>query len=1167
MKTDTDKPLPKRPPGMFAKSMMKLQKSLNGDQAVTGSSTGSSGSGDGEFQAIRYDAVNSSKEPVHVMYLPDRPKSDKSPGSPISVHTPPGQSSPRQSMSLQLSPRKVSIGLQSSNPYSKKVFGRNHSEPQAPPSSGQRNSGEYGYPRSSSNPEPGQLHRDSATFVNNIYSITAGSSSSFASSLDPKSKVALLGVPTQPQVSDLSSVGLNLAGYGLSTDDLMPPPMFKPSLVNSSIQKSNSNSNSNSNSISTTSLHQQQQQPPERSIKRAQTSPMLVGSSTSSTLHSFNLASLNNQMPPPDIVDTLFEKLLSYRVFTDAAVKSLKEQSTKRKWELLLSENESNSSFDLKTLSKQIQATPTPTPTPTPPPQIITKIERSSSTSSESSLSKRARQHSTIKALSRIGISTSNSLSPSNDRKKSLESDTAATQLDPYASVTNTSTFALVMAPTFASLAKQKTKLSVGSPEWFVSRLMSNKLSVKEYKKLEKKLTKNTISAKTGNTWIQSFNEAQGETALGVILSRINKKSIKSNDEFEKEYSIVKCLKCILNNENEGAEAMAQTDGNSAVSTGAFTSPIVTSTASVVTVATNTISSTSSNAPSYVSKNKSHVIKAIIFSLISPRLATKILVTEILIFLSYYRGHEFLNVILDGMVNLQDLLGDFVRFQPWLSSVEQSLNKSFVVGVEGNDTNLKNYSLTTLLLINSIIEGTSSIKTRCSLRRELNDSRIIQVFEKIKVIGDDRIHEEIYKYEVFAEEDLAEYFQMGSVVSSSIGGPVSLGVDRAIGGPEEDIDLDDLYEEIRKLYSDNDDLAEHLGTIFQNLIMLRESGRNVEEVNKVLKVMNSVIHQIILESSMIGSDPGAVLNSSIQRLMDKLNTDDTARRAILESNNLSRTVSKLEREKQTLEEEISFGSNGLITNLKREAEINGTKMVSQQKQISLLQYQVKRLEEDKLKLLQQLVDAPKTGKVAASQIETTISPKLIAAELETVLSGGRPKSGTVSDFVYGVLRDDEDDEYRASDESAGVKFVGPPTPVKEFFGNKPPKKGILKATVAQKENSVLSSQGTDESTTGTNNLDLEKYVEDGIFSKYQPTSSGIAATQGRREDVSPSAEQSNTAIGTVITPAQKSEAIIELRDSLPESPQSSVQSMSKVTSTTTPKIMYLRVSLHLSRDN
>ena len=64
-----------------------------------------------------------------------------------------------------------------------------------------------------------------------------------------------------------------------------------------------------------------------------------------------------------------------------------------------------------------------------------------------------------------------------------------------------------------------------------------------------KEISRKQRGQNSGVTWTQGFINAQGETALSVVLTKINKKSIKSNEEFDKEYLIVKCLKHI-NSEN-----------------------------------------------------------------------------------------------------------------------------------------------------------------------------------------------------------------------------------------------------------------------------------------------------------------------------------------------------------------------------------------------------------------------------------------------------------------------------------------------------------------------------------------------------------------------------------------------------------------------------------------
>lgn len=67
-----------------------------------------------------------------------------------------------------------------------------------------------------------------------------------------------------------------------------------------------------------------------------------------------NSCQFQNQIPPDEIVDQLFEKLLSIRVFPNEALYSLKKQPVERKWELLLREHETNHHFDLKNYQNKL---------------------------------------------------------------------------------------------------------------------------------------------------------------------------------------------------------------------------------------------------------------------------------------------------------------------------------------------------------------------------------------------------------------------------------------------------------------------------------------------------------------------------------------------------------------------------------------------------------------------------------------------------------------------------------------------------------------------------------------------------------------------------------------------------------------------------------------------
>lgn len=392
------------------------------------------------------------------------------------------------------------------------------------------------------------------------------------SSLDPK--------------SNLNSIGLSLVGYGLSSDHLPPPRL-------------DTDSESVSSRTSSPTLHVTTKFNPKQRVESFQTA-----------------TNFKNQIPPEEIVDQLFEKLLSIRVFPDEAVYSLKKQPVERKWELLLREHETNHHFDLKKLSKQATD------------KFLTNRDRfqeheflimSRSTTQEPKPK--------LKPLRIVsgGEDYDDEETPTVTKLVHDDSSTSKLSIE-----SGGSSGAPTETESLLGLVNKKLKIRDGSPDWYVSRIMANKLSLKDCKKLERKLVENNVVKNSGVTWTQGFINAQGETALSVVLTKINKKSIKSNEEFDKEYLIVKCLKHINSEKRDEALSL---------------------------------------------KEKVYVVKALVFLLVSPRLTTRILVTEVLVMLMLLRDKTLWKSALDGLSSLQDRNGDYVIFQPWLNAFEETIIK------------------------------------------------------------------------------------------------------------------------------------------------------------------------------------------------------------------------------------------------------------------------------------------------------------------------------------------------------------------------------------------------------------------------------------------------------------------------------------------------------------
>ncbi|OBA23612.1 hypothetical protein METBIDRAFT_34638 [Metschnikowia bicuspidata var. bicuspidata NRRL YB-4993] len=557
-----------------------------------------------------------------------------------------------------------------------------------------------------------------------------------------------------------------------------------------------------------------------RLMKELQSSPVFVppkrNLSSNISLQSFEAVTLNiNSMPEVQVVDALFQRLLSTRVFPQQSFQNI---STKRKWELLLSENETNVDFDLQNLTSQLsRALP---------------ILRVSSSPKFSSQETRPSDLST-KLSSKI--TRSMSFSRDNSIPSTLDQNDSGT----------------------LSTLSKKFRIKEGSPSWFVSRIMANKLSSKEFRKLVKKL-----DCKGSKKWLYEFQDAQGETALSVILHRINKRSIKSNDDIIKEQHICHCLKMLLSTDRrdtgeEGSSAFVSEDGNSTASKSSFL------------------------------KSDLLVISSIMYSLLSPSSTTRLLVTELLVYLVHRSLFNYFPHIMEGFTALQDSVGDFVKFQPWLNVFETAIDQHFnLTGNQrtGNEQHFKNYVLTTLILINILIQQADGVNDRASMRKELEESRLPVIFDKLGAMKDENIDQQILEYEVFENEDYSKFLSGNQL--------------KDFEDEEERHTLGDVYSKLKLGFDDHTPHKNQsqpvdsvdLDSIIKRLAQLdcKKSGK----AQKVFTLLEAILAHTLSDNN-VHFDADSVLCMSVERLMDRMETDEIARRAVMETIRLRQMVEDL----------------------------------------------------------------------------------------------------------------------------------------------------------------------------------------------------------------------------------------------------------------------------------
>ena len=294
-----------------------------------------------------------------------------------------------------------------------------------------------------------------------------------------------------------------------------------------------------------------------------------------------------------------------------------------------------------------------------------------------------------------------------------------------------------------------------------------------------------------------------------------------------------------------------------------------------------------------------------------------------------------------------------------------------------------------------MVDCCDTLKKRISIRRDFGNARILSVFEKLRQIEDRRIDNEIERYESYAEEDYHEYVELKNKRNSkqlpSIPKPakrlqvsdfidqttpvVDLGSDTVFVDEEEEEEEDEdevepeEEEEEEEEEGDNfvlflsvDDAesfdenksfmtklkeAEEIESdaamknVLQKLMMLKLSNRPSQDVHKMLVLVDSMLKHVTNENRVVGTDSESVLNITIQKLMDRLSTEDMARRAIAESKQLAQELELTREEKRQLKEELQGNKFELIRQIKTENYKQNEQLINQQRQIIKLKEQLK----------------------------------------------------------------------------------------------------------------------------------------------------------------------------------------------------------------------------------
>ena len=417
-----------------------------------------------------------------------------------------------------------------------------------------------------------------------------------------------------------------------------------------------------------------------------------------------------------------------------------------------------------------------------------------------------------------------------------------------------------------------------GSPEWFVRRLLDNSISPKQLQSLSVSLRTQPIA------WVKQFVEAQGQVALANLLGKINKRqqsgpaplgnNANHERDLDREYDIVKCLKSLMNNKY-GADNALQHD---------------------------------------------KIIMALAASLISPRLNTRKLVSEVLTFLCHWADGQGHLKVLQALDYLKAQQGENGRFDAWMRIVEVTVDgrgkMGSLVGASdevrsggiGMENLLMEYAVASLFLINMVVDAPErDLQLRCHIRAQFVGCGLKRILHKMEDFQYEVIDKQVERYranEAIDYEDMLEH-EGNSMVDS-------------VEGEGRDLNDPSQIVEVIQQKVGGTRAGDYFLSAMQHLLLIRDNAG--DDRLRMFQLVDSMLSYVAMDRRLPDMDLKQSLNFTVQSLMDKLYTDGEARQARDEAHEARLVADAAVAERDEMKAQVELGADGLVAKLQKQLD-------------------------------------------------------------------------------------------------------------------------------------------------------------------------------------------------------------------------------------------------------
>ncbi|KAK7421353.1 hypothetical protein QQX98_002247 [Neonectria punicea] len=429
-----------------------------------------------------------------------------------------------------------------------------------------------------------------------------------------------------------------------------------------------------------------------------------------------------------------------------------------------------------------------------------------------------------------------------------------------------------------------------GTPEWYVRRVMEDRLDTKGMGSLEVNLRTQQIG------WVKRFVECQGQVALMTLLLKINRKTAqgpavpegnRTDKNLDREYDIIKCVKALMNNKFGADDALVH----------------------------------------------QKVMVALATSLVSPRLTTRKLVSEILTFLCTWgeNGEGHLKVI-QALDEVKSQGGENGRFDSWMRLVEVTVDgrgkmgslvgasEELRTGGIGMENLLMEYAVATLFLINMMVDQPEKdLQLRVHIRAQFTACGIRRILHKMEGFQYELLDKQI---ERFRTNEAIDYEDMLERENSSI----KDNVEAEVKDLTDPVQIADAIQQ-RLVGTKTQD---YFVSALQHLMLIRSNDG--EERLRMFQLVDSMLSYVAMDRRLPNMDLKQSLNFTVQSLLDKLHTDSEARQAQDESLESRQIAEAAMAERDEMRARLELGADGLVAKLQRQLDEQARFIEAQRRQ-------------------------------------------------------------------------------------------------------------------------------------------------------------------------------------------------------------------------------------------